>query len=887
MRWKSFLLSLFLCSPLLSKGPEQNLGIYDFSKGLDTYHSSLSLPDGFVQDAQNVLFDAKAPVSKRQGYTVSFSSKSYAYESSWAYTDATNTSWIIVRASDSIIASNLSGSIVLISTTSANNVVGETNAFGNAYFVDQTQGVYFWNGSTTSYVSGSPHGSLITQFHSRLWVSGVAIPNGSQVYSSAFLSGNTWSLGPNPTDPVQLTAGLQDNFDNVTAMYAYLDTLYLFKHYSIYSLSGFDQTSFLVSFVSSECGCIDQNSIQTFGGALKFVSLRGVENFDGYRCTRISDAIKDKVDPAIQVGSFAQSSWVQSQTSDWSAGTVSPSGSLSLTLASPSLTVSTFTFSGGPLNWNVINNGFESNGGSGFTPPTNWQMVGSTWNVNSLPVSGTSYGCGSVPLARTGTYYASNTVPTGSGSAPFFDASVVNAATNIPITTYEEFSPPSNVCSWAPTTLVVAVDTGVIAYVQFGFNNDQYVMKSSTFTIGSDVTFYRQEGSASAIGGGFDYIALDDVLLGISSYVSSATFVGPSGYVRSNDTWSSPGPSVSIQQSANSLSGPWTTIAASSGTDVPFSQPYLRWSANFTRSGSNSATTDLQSISIVGNSTGTFVSQTHNLGTITSFGNFSVDTTLSGGGDTINFSICTSSSATMFPKVCAVQLANSQITVSTNTFVQVTSSFSVIAATQTPTLRDFTVQWFSGSKSIPMASTVWDNRYWLSLTTSTADSANDAILVLSNSGGWTDFNIPAASLVQYKNSLYHADSLPSGNVYLDNQGYMDNGVPINAYIKTKDYTQGDLSEDNFLQEIWPSMDNLGPYNVTINYFPDRAATGFPLGQVSMSEFSNDAAVKMQVPIDSAHQVFGKSMAYSFQASDANSPWNFYGLKEIYHSRPTQ
>lgn len=886
MKWKTLLLSFFLCSPLFAKGGEQNLGIYDFSKGLDSYHSSLSLPDGFVQDSQNVLFDAQAPVSKRNGFTVAFSSKSYAYQSSWAYTDATNTSWIIVRASDSIIASNLAGAVVRISTVSANDVVGETNAFGSAYFVDPTQAVYSWNGSTTTYVANSPHGSLIAQFHSRLWVSGVAIPNGSQVYSSGFLSGTNWTLGPNATDPVQLTAGLQDNFDNVTAMYAYLDTLYLFKHYSIYSLSGFDQTSFLVSFVSSECGCIDQNSIQTFGGALKFVSLRGVENFDGYRCTRISDAVKNKVDPAIQVGSFSQSSWVQSQASDWNAGTIIPSGSLSLTLAVPGLTVSTFTFSGSSANWNVLNNGFESNGG-GFSQPTNWQMVGSTWNVNSLPSSGASYQCGSAPSARTGSYYASNTVLTASVSPPFFNASIIDAKTKSSIFSETEFSPPGNVCSWTPIVLPVAATTGTIAYVQFGFNNNQYIMQSSTFTIGSDVIFYEQEGSANSVGGSFYYVALDDVLIGVSSYVSSATFVGPAGYVRSNDTWSSSGPVVSIQQSSNSLLGPWKTITISTGTDVPFGNSYLRWAANFTRSGTNSATTDLQSISIVGNSTGTFVSQPHNLGTIASFGNFSVDQTVSGGGDSINFSICTSSSVTMFPKTCALQPANSQITVATNTFVQVTSSFSVIAATQTPTLRDFTVQWFSGAKSIPMASTVWDNRYWLSLTTSTADSSNDTILVLGNNGAWADFDIHAAGLVQYRNSLYHADSLATGNVYLDNQGYADNGAPINAYIKTKDYTQGDLTQDDFLEEIWPSMDNSGPYNVTVNYYPDRSTSGYSLGQVAMSEFSNDASAKMEIPIDPAHQVFGKSMAYFFQASDANSPWNFYGLKEIYRARPTQ
>ena len=241
----------------------------------------------------------------------------------------------------------------------------------------------------------------------------------------------------------------------------------------------------------------------------------------------------------------------------------------------------------------------------------------------------------------------------------------------------------------------------------------------------------------------------------------------------------------------------------------------------------------------------------------------------------------------MSPESCATQTPNSQILVGTNTFVQWSATFTVTAATQTPTLVSGTVQWFSGSKSIPMASTVWDNRYWLSLTTSTTDSANDAILVLANSGAWSDFDIHASGLVQYKNSLYHSDSLATGNVYLDNQGYMDNGVPINAYIKTKDYTQGDLAEDSFLLSLWPSMDNLGNFNVSVSYFPDRSPVGFSLGQVNMTEFSNDASVKMQVPIDSNHQVFGKSMSYSFQALDANSPWNFYGFREVYHERPIQ
>lgn len=832
MKWKSFFLSFFLCSPLFAKGPEQNTGIYDFSKGLDTYHSSLSLPDGFVQDSQNVLFDAQAPVSKRQGYTVSFSTKAYAYQSAWTYTDATNTSWIIVRASDSLIASNLAGTVVLISTVSANDIVGEANAFGNAYFIDPTQAVYFWNGSTTTYVSGSPHGSLITQFHSRLWASGAAVPNGSQVYSSGFLAGNTWALGPNATDPVQLTAGLQDNFDNVTAMYAYLDTLYIFKHYSIYSLSGFDQTSFLVSFVSSECGCIDQNSIQTFGGALKFVSLRGVENFDGYRCTRISDPIKDKVDPAIQVGAFSQSSWVQSTQSDWQAGS---STNTSNKVSPPNLTLS----------------GTQST----FSNPPDWTTsVGtSTFSSNSITLSTMCVAnpiiC--LPYAESRVNYSS--VTQSVNSSWYMQSTVQFSACNPSIHPTQPCIDDAAGLQYHTTT-----DAGYEGYSEIQFFNSTFlfgflICKNSTPNNQQASTFCNKTLYSSS-----STIAADvsPHVMGLSKIGSNITLTWD-GAVVSTATDSQ----ISSATVANLVYATDLSTSSAQVQNVSFSNFYLQ------------------------SSSGTFGSQVHNAGSFNSWGNFAVSDNLNGGN--IAFSICSSSNVNMIPDSCAVQTANSQITVPVNSFVNWYATFTVTAATQTPTLVSGTVQWFTGAKSIPMASTIWDNRYWLSLTTTTADSSNDAILVLANSGAWADFNIRAAGLTQYKNSLYHPDSLATGNVYLDNQGYMDNGVPINAYIKTKDYTQGDLTEDNFLEEIWPSMDDSGPYNVTVNYFPDRTSIGFPLGQVAMSEFANDASAKMMVPIDSAHQVFGKSMAYFFQASDANSPWNFYGLKEFYSTRPTQ
>ena len=323
------LLALGLClawfpSFVHAKGARQTFKTYDFSKGVDTYHNPTTLPDGFSQNSLNVLFDAKAPVSKVPGFAVAWSTKSYSYTSLWTYTDQTNTTWQLARSSDQITANNLAGSIVLVATVAPSNLVGETNAFGYAYFVDQTQGLYYWNGTSTTFVGASPKGSIITQFHNRLWITGAAVPNGNQLYGSGYYAGNTWTTGLNDTDPVQYSIGLQDNFDNVTAEYVYLDTLYLFKHYSIFALYGFGQSSFQISQLIQECGCIDGATIQTYNGGLKFVSLRGVEDFNGYSCTRISDSVKNLVDPAIQSGGFSQQSWVQQTNTDFSAGSANP-----------------------------------------------------------------------------------------------------------------------------------------------------------------------------------------------------------------------------------------------------------------------------------------------------------------------------------------------------------------------------------------------------------------------------------------------------------------------------------------------------------------------------------------------------------------------------------
>ncbi len=222
----------------------------------------------------------------------------------------------------------------------------------------------------------------------------------------------------------------------------------------------------------------------------------------------------------------------------------------------------------------------------------------------------------------------------------------------------------------------------------------------------------------------------------------------------------------------------------------------------------------------------------------------------------------------------------------TGTYVQWYATFTVTSATQTPSINNVTIQWFTGKNPVPLGSTVWDNRYWLTLTTSTVDSQNDSVLVLNSRGAWSNFSIHAGGFTQSQGSLYHTDSL-SGNIYLDNQGFSDNGAPINAYVKTRDESLGDVAADDYLYVLYPSVSNTGSCTMTVKYDMDHSGHLMSLGSPLLSEFSARRSVRLPFPIDSTHQDFGQSISFTVGTNDSACDWQFFGLEGLYKTRPIQ
>jgi hypothetical protein len=134
------------------------------------------------------------------------------------------------------------------------------------------------------------------------------------------------------------------------------------------------------------------------------------------------------------------------------------------------------------------------------------------------------------------------------------------------------------------------------------------------------------------------------------------------------------------------------------------------------------------------------------------------------------------------------QTNGATVAASTGTYMQARVDFAVDAATQTPTLNDFTFNWYEGSAADKMYGTYFNNAAWFSVSLGTAASTNNRIFrydLLSNL--WTLYDIPANGFVTYNNNLYFGDPT-AGKVYQFGQNATsDSGVAINAYWKSKPF----------------------------------------------------------------------------------------------------
>ncbi len=899
----------------------QKFAISNFSGGLNTNYDSLTIADNESADALNVYFDKDNAGMAREGFAVCGSSKQYSFDSAWSYRDNTNLAWLIVRSSDTIMAASTGCNFtVKVTTTSTNDIVNAVNAFGYIWFVDQSQGVYYWNGTSTTYVVGSPHGSLIQEFRNRLWVSGLAVPNGNLLYGSKYLDGTTWTAGTLATDPVILTIGLNDSYDVITAIFSgFNDSMQIFKNRSIHALYGADQSDFILRILNKEVGCADNRSIQPYMGGLVFASNRGIEAFDGANVVTppISDKIQNKVQGAV-ASSFNQRSITHTSQSDFQAGSIVPTASLSTTISVGDVVPSSFstTENSAASGWssgtqsnmavgtssislsvnnvgNITNPDFESS----FSG--NWTASCSTAGCWKQSSAGNSLNCG-VINPQTGSSVAGPiNVGWGTTGIPTVYFEAIDLSSNL--LQQQSMTPLGNICSWVQTSLTPSA-SNVGKRVKFRLHRndsagDFYLTTTDSYIWGGAISFYFNSGCTGdgncAIN--IDYVFIDNVTLG-SSTITSGSFtsqVFDTG-VASNTyqitdfsyTVNSSTPTFGLLTST-ATTGPWAQILTSTGINAG-GQRYAKYVSTIAVISSGNALTSIANVTVIAKSTGTFYSSVVNAPSLNSWGSLTVNKSDNGGTHSFFMRRSTDSFTVLSATPAwSAQTANASISIATGTYFQVRDDFLITMATHTPTLNDFSVSWNEGSRRPPMASITKEKRYYLSLTTATSSSQNDSTLVLSPGPIWSIWDIKAGAFVTHNGSFYHTNNQSNGYVYTDFSGNDDAGTAMNTFIKTKDFALGDITMDKEFDSFYLTADADTTEGSATSYTINKSTTSFSLDSISLSENTGLNILKLPFPIQSSNPNFGKTISFRFSPTLGTRPWKIFGGVLLYRPIMTQ
>lgn len=225
------------------------------------------------------------------------------------------------------------------------------------------------------------------------------------------------------------------------------------------------------------------------------------------------------------------------------------------------------------------------------------------------------------------------------------------------------------------------------------------------------------------------------------------------------------------------------------------------------------------------------------------------------------------------------QTIGNVVTIATGTYFQVMDSFSIDAPTETPTLNDFTVNYFEGSSSDQTYSTYFDNAIWFSVAFGIGISTNNYIFKydLINEG-WTLYSFGSGGFAIQNNRLYFGQ-VGGDNLFRFGDSPSDNGASINAFWKSKDYP----GTDPFLQNSYEQADTIwtrdSNQSATVTYTVDTSSeTSYTVNLTS----STNSIINHRKLLPSR---LGYTVNWKFGDSSATSQWELLGYRFTFSPQP--
>ncbi len=820
-----FLASLLLLVPL-AIGEE--FTIEDLSAGMWSNPTANRIPDNGASVIQNFNTDIEALAVERNGYVkrdTTILGGTKPVTGLWSFVDPTGSEWIISFSSRTFYRNIVGGipSAFGLSPT-VDTIPDAAVNLGRIWFVNGTNDLWWFDGTSTGTVSSAPDGILIEAWRNRLVIGNITGSQSTLRFSEDG-DGESWTIGGNPTDPFSVQIGGANDGQRIRCLKgSYLDSLIVGRKYDLWALDGFDQSDLFLRNVSLQVGCLESNSMQEVDNELIFLSARGVERMRGRNIQLASEPIRNVVDVIVK-NTINQRSNTQTSQTDWAAGSQDPSRAFSTNVYPGDLrpvfpdTFSSFRDGSGgtPSVWGEYNSG-STTGGVSADGDLDFQNDGNT-------------------LGRVHAYTLNTLTDWAAGTTFYFHiSSFTNSSGGFP-TDSLFFTLRSTV-----TTSSNADTVGIVTRL----------FKSSTTT-----GFWQ----ASVSGPGFSSST-------ISTNLNLLTFPTTVQFHISTTTW---------QLTVNSA-----LMLSGSHTEPTPREDYAYF--GYLKGSTGTGVCSIDNFRVQPKYSN-FTSQLINIGSlITSWGPVTISDTQTDG--TLSYLFGSTNTASVSAISNWQTIVNGQVpTISTNPY----AAFKVIMSTPSDLtdnrvyLSEFITTWSEGAQIPSPVSWVYDNRYWISFTTSTQSNPyQDAVFVLQRNKSWVFFKgINAASFTTWRDAFYFGNSNSTGYVYKFDVGNNDDGEDIESLIVTKSYEIGQPFREKEFRRLYANYLGGSGFtgNFSISYDLDRFGSFYSLGSVNMSESNGLASIKF--PFAITNLVRGREIQYRITKNDGGDRLRIHSLSTQY------
>lgn len=216
-------------------------------------------------------------------------------------------------------------------------------------------------------------------------------------------------------------------------------------------------------------------------------------------------------------------------------------------------------------------------------------------------------------------------------------------------------------------------------------------------------------------------------------------------------------------------------------------------------------------------------------------------------------------------------------TVTASEYFQIRDDFSATESTHTPSMTEFTQNWFEGNASDKAYATYHDDAIVWAVASGAGATANNKWLRYDlNNPGWTLYDIPSNGFLIRNNALYFGSS-SEGKIFKFGDADSDDGSAIEAYWKSKDFVFGSPFLEKDFRSISVAAKTVSNSSFTVTYGINATETAY---QIPTSGSMSFVHTNRNLPITSQ----GKLINLKFGNNAANQPFEIFAVQADYRRK---